>query len=85
MITSALLSSLYWLLYGILALIPTAPSLPVALTTAIGLMFSYMASYSWVINVDALFACVAWVISFELGLVSVKGVLWLIKTVRGSG
>jgi len=84
MITNVLINSIVLLLSGILSIWPAGPALPAAFTTSMTTLAGYVTSYSWLINVSALLACLSLVVGFELTMVGVKGVMWLIRTVRGN-
>lgn len=85
MITNVILNGFYVLLALILSLLPSSSGLPSEITNAFTQMAGYISTYSYLINVDALFGGVVAVVGFELSLLTVKGVFWLIRTVRGSG
>lgn len=84
MITGFIINSLYVLLYNILSVFPTG-TLPTEVSNAFGTIIGFVNDFSFLIAIDALLTVVGLVISFELAIVAVKVILWLVRTVRGSG
>jgi len=84
MITGFLINAFYILFYNILNVFSTG-SLPAGVSSAITTMATYIAAWSFFVNVTALSGAIQLVFGFELTMLTVKFVLWLVRTIRGSG
>jgi hypothetical protein len=85
--TTLLLNILYlgvWVLIAPVRLLPVA-TLPSGLSTALGTVGGYFAAMNTVIPVTTatLLAVIGTVLTVEVGILSYKGVMWVIRKIPG--
>lgn len=85
MITGFIIDLFHTFLFNIIEFFPIGNGLPTEISDAITLIYGYLTAWSWLLPVYDLLTAVIFVISFELGVLGVKAILWIIRTVRGSG
>jgi len=84
MITNIALSGVYTVLAGLLAFWPTSPGIPDEFGQSIYTLMTYVSMYSWIVNISALFDALAIVTLFEIAIIAVRAVMWLIGLIRGN-
>lgn len=86
MITGFLITAFYVLIYNLVAIFPTGDlGIPSGFTDGLTLIVSYLHNFSWLLPVDDLLAALVFVVGVWATLLVVKVVLWIIRTIRGSG
>lgn len=84
MISNIFLNGIYTVLAGLLYIWPTSPGIPDEFGQSIYTVISYVSSYSWLFNVSALFDGLAIVTIFEISILAVYAIMWLIGLIRGN-
>jgi len=86
MITGFIINAFYSLLSSLLSVFPEGDlGIPTEFTNGITLIVQYLHAWSWLLPVDHLLSAVITVVSFYVVLLGIQSVLWVIRTIRGSG
>jgi len=68
-----------------LSYLPVSTGLPTELATVITSIAGFINAFSYLIPFSSIFAGIIIIVGFEFAILSVKVVLWAIRTVRGGG
>jgi len=86
MITGAIINFFYNIVAFLIGLLPTGDlGIPQAFIDGLDLIIDYMYAWDWLLPIGELLSAFVTVIGFYGVLVLVKTVLWIIRTIRGSG
>jgi len=86
MITGAIINIFYSVIAFLIGILPTGDlGIPQAFIDGLNLIIGYIEAWDWLLPVGELLSAFVTVISFYGVLVLVKSVLWIIRTIRGSG
>jgi len=86
MITGFIINAFYVLVYNLVALFPTGDlGIPQAFIDGLDLIVGYMYAWDWLLPIGELLSAFVTVIGFYAVLIAIKGILWIIRTIRGSG
>jgi len=79
MITEFFLSIPYFIIKGLIGIIPTGSGVPVEFTNAIYTMWSYVQNFAFIIPISTILWCLGIILTFELGLFTWHATNWLLK------
>lgn len=85
MITNAFLSIFFFLLVGLLAVLPAGSPLPSQIDSAIDFFTPYWNAWSDVFPLAQLLIILSAVLIMEFSILTFKSINWVLKKVRGSG
>jgi hypothetical protein len=86
MITGAIINIFYSVIAFLIGILPTGDlGIPQAFIDGLNLIVQYVYAWDWLLPVGDLLAAFVTVVGFYAILMLVKTVLWIIRTIRGSG
>lgn len=85
MIVGSIIDIFGRVLFFIISLLPTSVVLPAQISTALQEVFNYAFMWDWLLPISTLLIILTASVAFYTAIFGVKGVLWLLNLMRGSG
>ena len=84
MISDAFLSILTWVVETIFQRVPAGPDLPDGLLTTANEVFGLASGLNAILPVEEVFVAIGIYFAFEIAMIVLAGLLWIIRLIRGN-